>query len=237
MLQRRAAPAPPRLPRSPAGRRRAAARRARAHLTVGVRALGHHFAVARQPREAMRLGDGRERCRARRCRAGRSRVRRRRGRLSVAVTWMSSGLRCGPSASAIAQRLRWRRRGRARGSGSGRSARCDARAQRGKADRQHVVRAAPGVEARRGGGPRRARRSDRRPGPRRRPARAPRRRDRASRRDSARRPVLQRAAAADAEMRADRRDALGACAARSERAVAGRGRRAGSTSAVSPGSA
>ena len=112
------------------------------------------------------------------------------------------------------------------------------RARRRKSDFQHIVRAAAGVKH--GAAAALAVRVDE-IADRRVEAGLPKAVDheaRVSTRDTARLPVLQGAAAADAEMRTDRRDTLRARRLDVDEAGAGRdGRATASTSTVSPGNA
>ncbi len=123
------------------------------------RALRDHLAVARQPRQpccsatprqlaVVRVGDSGPEPRTSTSRPA-----------SVAVTWMSSGLRCGLRAPRRSPRPpRSRRRATAPGPGSDRSARCDARAApRSRLRARRACRGGHGTP--RGGGLRRGRRS------------------------------------------------------------------------------
>ena len=213
------------------------------------RARGPSSASA--PRAAPPVSPWRVR-RARRCRSATraSAVVRRRQRAGAAhvdieagrrsrSTWMSSGLRGRRRALRRSpRRPRSRRRAPAPAPGSGRSATIVMRAQRGEADLEHVVRAAPRMQHR---APAALavrvdqivdRRVESRPAP------APRPPDRASRRDMRRRAQCCSAQPPQiAEMRADRRDALGARLDRRAADAGGRdGRATARPSTVSPGS-
>ena len=210
-LQRRASRAPPRPRRSPAGRRRAAAARgARPIISVGAArcATISPWRVSRA--RTVRGGDA---ARAWPDRAAVSGPEPRTSTSmpeSVAVTWMSSGLSAGLRISAIAQAARSRRRGRARGSDNGRSPPRGARGPPQSRLRARRARAAPGMEH--GAAAAFAVGID---------EVVDRRIDAGLRQRvdheralpvavTRRRPMLHGAAAAGAEMRTDRRDALGA---------------------------
>ena len=129
--------------------------------------------------------------------------------LSVAVTWMSSGLSAGLSASAIAQAAGIAPSRPGRQHRAGVDGDDVMRARRGEADLQHIVLAAPRMQHGAPAALRRAHRSAARPA---RPARhAPSASDHQLALPQmifGERPVLQRAAAALAEMLADRLRAL-----------------------------